>query len=84
MCLQLSCRRAPPPRSRPQAWLPESPRWLLLSGSGQGAAAAALRRLKGSAAVEAAVVAEIAEIDATMEAAGGGQRQSASFGGFRV
>jgi hypothetical protein len=34
--------------------------------------------------VEAAVVAEIAEIDATMEAAGGGQRQSASFGGFRV
>ena len=37
------------------AWLPESPRWLLLSGSGQDAAAAALRRSKGRVATSAAV-----------------------------
>lgn len=36
-------------------WLPESPRWLLLSGAGPKAAVAALRRTKGSVANDAAV-----------------------------
>lgn len=37
------------------AYLPESPRWLLLSGAGPEAAAGALRRAKGRVASEAAV-----------------------------
>lgn len=50
--------KAPPPvfpLSPGMLWLPESPRWLLLSGSGQDAAAAALRRSKGRVATSAAV-----------------------------
>lgn len=49
-------------------WLPESPRWLLLSGSGQDAAAAALRRSKGRVATSAAVQAEIDQIMDAMAA----------------
>lgn len=48
------------------AWLPESPRWLLLSGGGGPAAAAALRRVKGSAVDAAAVQAEVDEIEAAI------------------
>ncbi|KAI3424105.1 hypothetical protein D9Q98_009466 [Chlorella vulgaris] len=40
-------------------WLPESPRWLLLSGAGPKAAVAALRRTKGSVANDAAVQVEV-------------------------
>ncbi|EFN53468.1 hypothetical protein CHLNCDRAFT_25635 [Chlorella variabilis] len=36
-------------------WLPESPRWLLLSGAGPAAASAALRKAKGRTANEAVV-----------------------------
>jgi sugar porter (SP) family MFS transporter len=46
------------------AWLPESPRWLLLSGTGGTAAAArALERTKGKYADSVAVQAEIDEIE---------------------
>jgi sugar porter (SP) family MFS transporter len=45
------------------AWLPESPRWLLLSGNGASAAAIAMERTKGKYADSAAVQAEIDEIE---------------------
>lgn len=50
------------------AWLPESPRWLLLSGSGEDAAVDALRRAKGRASSEAAVRDEVDQIQAAMAA----------------
>ena len=49
------------------AYLPESPRWLLLSNAGKNAAAEALRKAKGSAATEEAIQREIEEIEATIE-----------------
>jgi hypothetical protein len=49
-------------------WLPESPRWLLLSGAGPAAGAAALRRTKGSSGSEAGVAAEVDQILETMAA----------------
>ena len=48
------------------ALLPESPRWLQLSGAGPAAVADALRRTKGGAGSEAAVQVELAEIEASM------------------
>ena len=48
------------------AFLPESPRWLQLSGAGPAAVVDALRRTKGGAASESAVQAELAEIEAAM------------------
>eukprot|EP00887_Chlorella_sp_A99_P006942 scaffold2.g6942.t1 len=57
------------------AWLPDSPRWLLLSGAGPAAAADALRRAKGRCANEAEVRYEVEGMEAAMAAspmAGGG------------
>ena len=48
------------------AWLPESPRWLLLSGKGAPVAAAALTRTKGSVADAAAIQMEIEDIQSTI------------------
>jgi hypothetical protein len=48
------------------AYLPESPRWLVLSGGGAPAAAAALRRLQGAACDEARLAAEVAGIEAAV------------------
>lgn len=42
-----------------QAWLPESPRWLLLSGARQAEVSTALRRTKGTAATAEGVDAEL-------------------------
>ncbi|KAL4459129.1 hypothetical protein ABPG75_013994 [Micractinium tetrahymenae] len=50
------------------AGLPESPRWLLLSGAGPAAAATALRKAKGRAANESAVQAEVDDILEAMAA----------------
>lgn len=52
---QTSCVPPLPPLPTGMAWLPESPRWLLLSGAGPDAAAAALWRAKGRVASSAAV-----------------------------
>jgi len=57
------------------AWLPESPRWLLLSGNGATAAATALERSKGKYANSAAVQAEIDEIESTILASPTVQQQ---------
>lgn len=48
--------------------LPESPRWLLLSGAGPAAASEALRRAKGRVADEASIQAEVGGILETMAA----------------
>lgn len=45
----------PPLNPAGMLWLPESPRWLLLSGAGPAAASAALRKAKGRTANEAVV-----------------------------
>lgn len=67
---------SPPPR---QWALPESPRWLLLSGAGREEAARALQRAEGRRASDARVVA--AELDGIAAASGGaagGSREGAS------
>ena len=61
------------------AWLPESPRWLLLSGAGRGAAAAALARAEGRRAADAAAVE--AELDGIAAASGGNGGSSGGGGG---
>lgn len=48
-------KRAGPAMLAGMFWLPESPRWLLLSGAGPAAATTALRRAKGGVANETAV-----------------------------
>jgi hypothetical protein len=50
------------------SFLPESPRWLLLSGAGAPAATQALRRAKGAGTSNAAIEAEIEDIQATIAA----------------
>lgn len=69
----------------PQASLPESPRWLLLSGASRDAAAAALVRAEGRRAADPAVVA--AELDSIAAAgaagSGGGLRELLGEARFR-
>ena len=48
------------------AWLPESPRWLMLANKGAPAAELALQRIKGSAGDAASVKLEISEIEAAI------------------
>jgi hypothetical protein len=51
-----------------QAWLPDSPRWLLLSGAGSNAAAAALSRVKGKYGQDAAALArEVQSVQGALE-----------------
>ncbi|KAL4515024.1 hypothetical protein Ndes2526B_g03660 [Nannochloris sp. 'desiccata'] len=57
------------------AWLPESPRWLLLSGNGATSAAEALERTKGKYAGSAAVQVEIDEIETAILASPTAQQQ---------
>jgi sugar porter (SP) family MFS transporter len=60
------------------AWLPESPRWLLLSGNGASAAARAMERTKGKYADSMAVQVEIDEIEAAILASPTAQQQQQS------
>lgn len=60
------------------AGLPESPRWLLLSGAGPAAATAALRKAKGRVASDSAVQAEVDDI---MEAMAASPLSTANGGG---
>ena len=54
-----------------QTWLPDSPRWLLLSGAGRQAAATALSRARGRYGSDAASVgAEIAAMERAAERGG--------------
>ncbi len=45
-----------------QLWLPDSPRWLLLSGRGRGQAEVAVERLRGKYAEPGTVRAELEEM----------------------
>ncbi len=63
------CARAV--RRAPQTWLPDSPRWLLLSGAGRQAAATALARARGRFGSDAeSVGAEIAAMERAAERSG--------------
>ena len=54
-----------------QTWLPDSPRWLLLSGAGRQAAATALSRVRGRYGSDAVSVgAEIAAMERAAERSG--------------
>jgi len=55
--------------------LPDSPRWLLLSGKGRTAAEAALTQLRGKAAEAGAVATEIADMARVAEVAGPNEGQ---------
>jgi hypothetical protein len=70
--LMLAPRPVPEPLAgRRQTWLPDSPRWLLLSGAGRQAAAAALARARGRYGSDAASVgAEIAAMERAAERSG--------------
>lgn len=68
-CNHTPTRTQPQSQPPPQAWLPESPRWLLLSGAGRDAAAAALVRAEGRRAADPRVVE--AELDGIAAASGG-------------
>lgn len=48
-----------------QAWLPDSPRWLMLAGKGKDAATKATKRLRGSFGSNAAVQTEVEGIIAS-------------------
>ena len=51
-----------------QAWLPDSPRWLLLSGNGRQKAECALRRAWGSHGNNSSAVrTELARIESSVE-----------------
>ncbi len=45
-----------------QFWLPDSPRWLMLSGQGKPAARSAVERLRGRFADEASVQGEVEDM----------------------
>jgi hypothetical protein len=59
-----------------QLWLPDSPRWLLLSGKGKLQAQAAVERLRGKYADPAVVSEEIEEMAATNQQ---NQRKTSEF-----
>ena len=52
-----------------QFWLPDSPRWLLLSGAGKSRAEKDLVRARGSSADAAAVQRELAGIEKSVREA---------------
>lgn len=52
-----------------QIWLPDSPRWLLLSGAGKSRAERDLVRARGSSADPAAVQRELAGIESSVREA---------------
>ena len=47
-----------------QFWLPESPRWLVLSGAGKKAAQDSIQRLQGNTATKSEVAEEVESISA--------------------
>ena len=49
----------------PQLWLPDSPRWVLLSGRGRAAAQAAVEKLRGRFAAQEVIDAEVDQMVAT-------------------